>query len=101
MDSKQNSGSFQELKNDVEDIAKKYFECLKKKDQSDKCSYQSFINKVKIAYSLLDSLEQQIINNEFFFQDYPNWWKKIYPKTTFYRIKRQSMINFLEAFEHA
>lgn len=101
MNNAQNSGSFNELKSGLESIADKYFKCLKSLSKSTvgKPNTILYIKRVKEAYSKLDSLEQKIINNEFFFQDYPDWWRKTYSKTTFYRLKKQSMQDFLEAFE--
>lgn len=101
MNNAQNSGTYLELKNGVESIANKYFQSLKSLSKSTvgKSHTILYIKKVKAAYSKLDSLEQRIINNEFFFQEYPDWWKKTYTKTTFYRLKKQSMKDFLEAFK--
>lgn len=98
MNCKEDTVNYAEMKSCIEDIAKKYFEYLKNTEQK---GSKSYIKKVKEAYNKLDQLEQQFINNEFFYQNYPNWWKKIYPKTTYYRIKKKSMVNFLEAFDHA
>lgn len=101
MNNAQKSQSFEELKSGIESIADKYFQCLKSlsKSRVGKPNTVLYIKKVKEAYSKLDALEQRIINNEFFFQEYPDWWRKTYSKTTFYRLKKQSMLNFLEAFE--
>lgn len=99
MNSTQKEEDFIKLKSSVEDIAGHYFECLKKLTSSRPGkSHSLYVKRVKDAYSKLDTLEQNFINNEFFYQDYPDWWKKLYSKTTFYRIKRQSMKDFLEAF---
>ncbi|MBO4856218.1 MAG: hypothetical protein J5511_02455 [Bacilli bacterium] len=95
--------NYNELKTTVEGIANQYFASLKILSESTKGKKKEalFVNRVKTAYAQLDGLEQRIINNEFFYQDYPNWWKHKYCKSTFYRIKKKSMVNFLEAFEHA
>jgi hypothetical protein len=99
MNNTQKEEDFTKLKSSVEDIAGRYFECLKKLASSKRGkSHSLYVKRVKDAYSKLDTLEQNFINNEFFYQDYPDWWKKLYSKTTFYRIKRQSMKDFLEAF---
>ena len=99
MNNTQKEEDFIKLKSSVEDIAGRYFECLKKLASSKPGkSHSLYVKRVKDAYSKLDTLEQNFINNEFFYQDYPDWWKKLYSKTTFYRIKRQSMKDFLEAF---
>lgn len=99
----QNNENFSKLKNSMEDIASEYFDCLRNLTNSNtkKTNSVLFIKRVKDAYSKLDMLEQNFINNEFFYQDYPDWWRKKYSKTTFYRIKKQSMKDFLEAFNRA
>ncbi len=96
----QNNEDFSKLKSSMEDIASEYFDCLRNltKSSTKKTNSALFIKRVKDAYSKLDMLEQNFINNEFFYQDYPDWWRKKYSKTTFYRIKKQSMKDFLEAF---
>lgn len=103
MNNAHDNDNFSALKSSVESIADKYFQCLKSlaKCRVGKPNATLYIKKVKRAYAILDKLDQRIINNEFFFQDYPDWWKNTYSKTTFYRIKRLSMKRFLEAFERA
>lgn len=95
--------SYLSLKSSVSDIAEKYFRCLQNLSEGKpkKNSFSIYIKRVKDAYAKLDHLEQRFINNEFFYQDYPNWWKDKYCKSTFYRIKKQSMKDFLEAFNNA
>ena len=95
--------NYNELKTLVEGIANQYFTSLKILSESKKGKKKEalFVNRVKNAYATLDCLEQRIINNEFFYQEYPDWWRHTYCRSTFYRIKKKSMKNFLEAFEHA
>ena len=62
--------------------------------------YQVYLNKVSQAFASLSARERNLINNEFFYQGYNNWWESIYSKATFYRYKRKAMMKFLEAFYH-
>ena len=63
--------------------------------------YKSYIMRVKYAYNKLDLIDKRIINNDFFFQEYPGWWVDIYSKSTYYRLRSRSIKNFLEAFNNA
>ena len=67
-------------------------------DYVDDVHYTQYIDKVNSAFSRLDARERNLINNEFFFQSYNNWWESIYSKATFYRYKKKAMMKFLEAF---
>lgn len=93
------------LNRSIKNIAKNYFsakEKLKKhcEPQHLKFVTNRFIKRVEKAYSKLDNLDQYFINNEFFYEAYPFWWKKIYSKTTYYRLMRKSMTHFKEAFDN-
>lgn len=66
-------------------------------NQSLNPTYQ-FYNKVELAYSLLPSPLKSIINNDFFYQDYPGWWKSLYRKRAYQKLKRKAVDLFLEAF---
>lgn len=61
-------------------------------------NYDQYIDKVSSAFCKLSDSERNLINNEFFFQSYHNWWESIYSKATFYRYKKKAMMKFLEAF---
>ena len=61
-------------------------------------AYNQYLEKVNKAFSVLNESEKNLINNEFFFQSYHNWWEPIYSKATFYRYKKQAMMKFLGAF---
>ena len=97
------------LRKEVELIAQMYFVALKHikaaellndaDEETDE--YRKYVCKVRNAYHSLDSLEQSIINNEFFYQQYPFWWRTIYKRSTFYRLRRKAMSKFKEAFENA
>ena len=95
------------LHQEVEEIAKLYFiatHILKNetlKDSNGKPSdAQRFINRVENAFECLMDIEKEFINNDFFYQAYPNWWKKYYTRSKYYLIKKRSMMSFLEAFEN-
>ena len=109
MDTLQKNAKKKPLRDQVQQIADMYFLALKHiklnmelKDNVpviDK--YKEYVAKVRKAFHTLDGMEQTVINNEFFYQAYPLWWKGIYPRSTFYRIKRKSMMKFKEAFDDA
>ena len=71
---------------------------IAEQDCADLENSAQFIQKVFNAFSKLNNSERNLINNEFFFQSYHNWWESIYSKATFYRYKKKAMMNFLEAF---
>ena len=95
------------LASEVAEIAKMYFIALKhirdiglsdpSKDLSD---YEKYISKVQVAFDSLTDIEKEFINNDFFYQAYPNWWMKYYSKSKYYLIRKRSMASFLEAFEY-
>lgn len=58
----------------------------------------SFLSAVELAYSSLSAPLQKIINNDFFYQDYPGWWKFLYKKSSYQRLKNQAIDQFLEVF---
>lgn len=60
--------------------------------------YFDFRTSVELAYASLSAPLQKIINNDFFYQDYPGWWKLIYKKNNYERLKRLAVTSFLEAF---
>jgi len=101
--------SFKELNDLVEKVADKYFEAkqmtlLKERGEliaEEDTPYDVYLYKVERAYAKLDPKEKNLINNEFFFQNYRDWWIGLYSKASFYRFKKQTMHKFLEAFRHA
>ena len=58
----------------------------------------SFQTSVEFAYSSLSAPLKRIINNDFFYQDYPGWWKLIYKKNDYQRLRKQAVTSFLEVF---
>ena len=57
-----------------------------------------FCSHVEYAFKTLAAPYQKIINNDFFYQDYPGWWKSIYKKSDYLKLKRTASKKFLEAF---
>ena len=86
---------FKNLNQLILDIAEKFFELRQSRDQLDEDSY---LMKVQKAYNSLSESEKNLINNEFFYQNYNLWWQGLYSKATFYRYKKGAMMSFLEAF---
>lgn len=93
------------LSSQIKEIAKQYFSYKRILDDN---SYQndseleictSYIKKVNDAYEKLDGLDKKIINNDFFYEDYPFWWRRIYTPSTYYRLKNRSMKKFIELYE--
>ena len=104
------SNDFNSLSKRIEEIAHQYCDC---KDHINSVGgflnpnfvdfenpNSKYMDRVNAAYSALNEIERSIINNDFFYQAYPNWWKKYYTRSKYYLIKKRSMMSFLEAFEN-
>lgn len=100
--------AFRDLNQMTIDVAEKFFYAKKmheiQKDNrlgeysfNDQDPFDSFLLKVQEAYDSLTDLEKNLINNEFFHQNYNLWWKPLYSKATFYRYKKEAMQKFLGA----
>ncbi len=97
-----------ELTVSIKRVAKMYFFALKRIDMENALSdsvrpindYKLYVKRVRLAFERLSEVEQICINNDFFYEDYPDWWQKTYKRSTYYRLRRRSMINFKEALEH-
>ena len=104
---KENRKLFEE----IQSIAKLYFialdklkhqrrDCLcDKENETDK--YSDYVRRIRNAYHSLNYLDQLFINNDFFYQEYANWWMKIYSRSTYYRLRVKSMKRFKEAVDNA
>ncbi len=104
-----NEKTFKDLNQMLIDIAEKFFFAKRIKDNPDSLilsespfdedySLDEYIHKVTQAYESLDDGEKNLINNEFFYQSYQEWWKPLYSKASFYRYKKEAMEKFLGAF---
>ena len=57
-----------------------------------------FCFDIEDAFYSLSSPLRKIINNEFFYQDYPEWWKPLYSKKHFQALKKIAVYKFMEAY---
>ena len=57
-----------------------------------------FCFTIEQAFYSLSSPLQKIINNEFFYQSYPGWWKEIYSEKHFKRLRKLAVYKFMEAY---
>ena len=60
--------------------------------------YREYINEVDRAMNELDGISKEIITKEFFYCADPYWWLSTYPKTTYYRNRKEAINKFLKAF---
>ena len=104
--------TFKDLSDMTINIAERYFlarrinamkneDYIAEFDYGDETDYNSYLEKVFKAFASLSDMERNLINNEFFYQSYHNWWESIYSKATFYRYKKKAMVKFLGAFYNA
>lgn len=101
--------NFRELETMTEEVAYRFFlakkiiQCIKNNDlvKENDSAYKAYLLKVETAYQALDVRGRNLINNEFFFQNYQNWWIGLYSKTNFYRLKKRTMLQFLEGIYDA
>ncbi len=98
--------NYYELLKNVKEIATRYFfyqEKLRKGNEGmllaeDISDAKSFIERCNDSFNSLDAIDKEIINNEFFYQDAPNWWKTRYGKGDFERRKKVAMKEFVLNF---
>ena len=98
--------SFKELNEMTEEVAFRFFAAKKMTIMSKQGEMLAesdlpcllYMQKVETAYCALDEREKNLINNEFFYQSYQEWWKPLYSKASFYRYKKEAMEKFLGAF---
>ena len=95
------------LKEAIKKISDMYFIAIHHKSDktlkdsgSSKDEYKKFILRVRRAFARLDYFEKEVINNDFFYQAYSNWWKDRYTKSFYYRLRNRSMLHFMEEFNH-
>ena len=99
--------SLKSLINRMEIIAKGYFDD-RKVTSTDYLSdnhnlliinrKERFILRVENTYLKLDPLEQLVINNDFFYEDYPSWWEELFSKRSYFNLKRRAIVHFLREF---
>ena len=100
--------AFRDLNQMTIDVAEKFFfakrMCESKREHllvgclpNENDPFDYYLLKVQAAYDSLTDLQKNLINNEFFHQNYNQWWKPLYSKATFYRYKKEAMQKFLGA----
>ena len=98
---KSSQNSFQKHELEISGLAGLYFKARCMRFDINHPSYtnkSSLMSIIQRAYSSLIAEERIVINNEFFYQSYPGWWKKRYSPRAFHKLKERSMSHFLEAF---
>ena len=90
--------TFKDLDQMLSEIADKFFFAKKMQGKDSLDDFNDYIYKVQTAYETLNDNERNLINNEFFYQSYQEWWKPLYSKASFYRYKKEAMAKFLGAF---
>ena len=70
---------------------------MKDAEEIEKTQHSVYVRRIERAFNSLSREEQTFINNDYFYEAYPFWWLKQYPPSTYYRIKKKSVINFLKA----
>ena len=59
---------------------------------------KTLIKNVESSLDCLNEEEKNIINNEFFFQNYPFWWGEMYSRGQFIKLKRAAVEKFLKNY---
>lgn len=105
--SKLEKTTLKNLIREMEIISKLYFtknekrvDCyLSDSDAEDRVTpHDRFVSHVEEAYMSLNPLEQLMINNDFFYEEYPDWWKDLFSLKSYNRVKRNAIVHFLKVF---
>ena len=98
--------SLTKLDTQIREIAKFYFvalrninyACFSNGEQDTYSPFYKYYLDVEQAFNKLNKEQKKIINNEYFYQAYSNWWQKEYKLNGFNKIKKRAIKEFLEAF---
>jgi hypothetical protein len=60
--------------------------------------HESFIAAVDCALTFLSEEEKRLLKSDYLNKDVRFWWVSFYSRSTYYRIKRRAMIEFLSYF---
>lgn len=90
----------------IKEIAYKYFAALNSLslthlssgDNDPSSPFQKYFEDVEKAYSYLSPTHKTLINKEFFYEDYPNWWMSLYSSYQFKKLKKEAIWTFLRYF---
>lgn len=89
---KYNFSQLQQLIRYLFKLRKKRLACFCLNDEHE----DKLVQCMESALSLLNKEHREIIENEFMNNSAKYWWQDYFSKTTFYRIKYESMVEFLE-----
>ena len=56
---------------------------------------ENYINYIDNILNSMECEDKRILQNEFFSKSNPTWWYGIYSKSTFYRVKKRAVRQFL------
>lgn len=112
MDDELNRNTYHLMEIKISQIAARYLLCkewLRKKEgmvssgeKDTESHYSTYVERVESAFNDLEENQKLIINNDFFFQNaYPFWWETYFSKSSYYRIKKRGMKEFLRIFKNA
>ena len=91
------------IEKQVSEIVKKYFASRKQYNLISFSSgeedylnpYYIYFRNVEIAFSKLNDIEQLIINNDYFLNDYYGWWEFLFSKEDYLKYKNRAVRKFV------
>lgn len=92
------------LKNKVSLVARNFLKAKKllyscpTLTESNTRMFINYIKAVQQAYEKLSEKEKRCLNNEYFFDDKPEWWKPYINENEFEQLHNQTVIHFMEGF---
>ena len=97
---------FEKLEEIIKQIANTYFIALRQinlrtfsSGELNKYSpFYIYYADVEYAFSSLKKVEREVINKEYFYNDFSDWWINKYKVREFKRLKTIAIKNFLEVF---
>ena len=104
----ENSKYYKEMTKAITEIASSYFisrrmiltknDTVASKEMDLFNPYYLYIDRVNQTFIKLNNLEKEVLYNEFFYPNEPNWWIPYYEKRHFISIKVRAMKNFLRVY---
>jgi len=98
--------SFEEMEKEMQSISYQYFAAKRDETKKKLCdninssfSFSSlYASRVHSAFFNLNDEEKMIINKDFFYEDYKDWWLLTYTKKMYLNKKKEAMRKFLTNF---
>ena len=89
-----------EMEREIDKIARRYleFKLGHPRDNKEKVKEILFMTYVDYIFDTLNPVFRELINNDFFYQDYPGWWESKYSLQFYTELKNQAMSSFLMHF---